>query len=79
MKKQFNDDKKSGQYIKATRSQFGLGVGSLRFRTTVYQHVEGQFHIIRNRKAIPVYYDPMTGWNVAKNWQTPQLAFALGV
>ena len=79
MKYTTETEKMSGQYVKATRSQFGLGVGNMRFRTTVYQPEPGKFFVKRNGRLVPVVYYPSTGFNVDPNWQTPQLAFALGV
>ena len=72
-------DRMAGQYVKATRSQFGLGVGSLRFRTTVYQPEPNRFVIKRNGRLVPVIYNQQTGFNVDPKWRTPQMAFALGV
>lgn len=72
-------DKFSGQYVKATRSQFGLGVGNLRFRTTVYQPTPNVFFVKKYGRSVPVIYNQLTGFNVDPQWRTPQTAFALGV
>jgi len=72
-------DKMSGQYVKATKSQFGLGVGNMRFRTTVYQPEPNKFVVKKNGRAVPVIYNQQTGFNVDPTWQSPQMAFALGV
>jgi len=72
-------DKFSGQYVKAILSQFGLGVGNMRFRTTVYQPEPNKFFVKKNGRFVPVIYNQQTGFNVDPTWQTPQMAFALGV
>ena len=72
-------DKMSGQYVKAKLSQFGLGVGNMRFRTTVYQSKPNKFVVKKNGSVVPVIYNQLTGFNVDPTWQSPQMAFALGV
>ena len=79
MKKDMMKDKFSGQCVKAMLSQFGLGVGNMRFRTTVYQPEPSKFFVKKNGSVVPVIYNQQTGFNVDPTWQTPQMALALGV
>ena len=79
MRFDMHKDKFSGQYIKARLSQFGLGVGNMRFRTTVYQPEPNKFVVKKHGYVVPVIYNQQTGFNVSPQWQVPQMAFALGV
>ena len=79
MKHDMMKDKFSGQYVKAMLSQFGLGVGNIRFRTTVYQPEPNKFFCKKHGRVVPVIYNQQTGFNVDPKWQTSQMAFALGV